>query len=187
MSSGIGCRRVLDLGFLWLWLWCRPAAAALIWPLARELPHAVGVPLKRQKKKSIKSHSGPSLKDVYSYFPCPPFVQRGSQEDGCQQNRCLRLKDTSGLLVVPVWSVIKDPDILVHCHVAALQQNLQQKELVTANLWENLLWMMQNSSFLTEFFHHVTILLQPNDQRREETSKCKMSLFFFFLVGEITS
>ena len=37
-----------------LWLWCRLAAAALIRPLAWELPHAVGAALekaKRQKKK----------------------------------------------------------------------------------------------------------------------------------------
>ena len=34
-----------------LWLWCRPAAAALIQPLAWKRPHAMGVALKRQKKK----------------------------------------------------------------------------------------------------------------------------------------
>ena len=30
-----------------LWLWCRPAAAALIGPLAWKLPYAMGVALKR--------------------------------------------------------------------------------------------------------------------------------------------
>ena len=34
-----------------LWLWCRPAAAALILPLAWELPFAVGMALKRPKKR----------------------------------------------------------------------------------------------------------------------------------------
>ena len=35
-----------------LWLWCRPAAAALIQPpLAWELPYALGMVPKRQKKK----------------------------------------------------------------------------------------------------------------------------------------
>ena len=34
-----------------LWLWHRPAATAPIGPLAWEPPHAVGVALKRQKKK----------------------------------------------------------------------------------------------------------------------------------------
>ena len=33
-----------------LWLWCRPAARALIQPLAWEPPYAMGVTLKRQKK-----------------------------------------------------------------------------------------------------------------------------------------
>ena len=32
-------------------LWCRPAATVPIWPLAWELPHALGVVLKRLKKK----------------------------------------------------------------------------------------------------------------------------------------
>ena len=36
---------------LCLWLWCRPAAAAPIWPLAWELPYATSVALKRKKKK----------------------------------------------------------------------------------------------------------------------------------------
>ena len=34
-----------------LWLWCRLAATALIGPLAREPPYAVGSALKRPKKK----------------------------------------------------------------------------------------------------------------------------------------
>ena len=37
-----------------LWLWCRPGAAALIQPLAWELPYALGGALKRQKKKKKK-------------------------------------------------------------------------------------------------------------------------------------
>ena len=34
-----------------LWLWCSLTAVALIQPLARELPFAVGVALKKTKKK----------------------------------------------------------------------------------------------------------------------------------------
>ena len=34
-----------------LWLWCRLAAAALIQPLAWELPYAKGVAVKRKKRK----------------------------------------------------------------------------------------------------------------------------------------
>ena len=37
-----------------LWLWCRLAAAALIWPLAWKLPYAMHVALKRQKKTKQK-------------------------------------------------------------------------------------------------------------------------------------
>ena len=37
-----------------LWLWCRPGAAALIEPLARELPYASSAALKRPKKKKKK-------------------------------------------------------------------------------------------------------------------------------------
>ena len=33
-----------------LWLWCRPEAAALIRPLAWELPYAVGAALKKAKR-----------------------------------------------------------------------------------------------------------------------------------------
>jgi len=38
-------------------LWCRPAAAAPIRPLAWELPYATGVALKRKKKKVLKKMS----------------------------------------------------------------------------------------------------------------------------------
>ena len=33
-----------------LWLWCRPATAALIRPLAWEPPYAAGVSIKKKKK-----------------------------------------------------------------------------------------------------------------------------------------
>ena len=49
MSCGVGCRCASDLA--WLWLWCSLAAAALIQPLAWELPYAAGAALKRQKRK----------------------------------------------------------------------------------------------------------------------------------------
>ena len=56
MSCGVGRRLSLDLALLWLW--CRPAAAALIRPLARKPPHAVGAALKskqtNKQKKVIK-------------------------------------------------------------------------------------------------------------------------------------
>ena len=49
MSGGVGRRHSSDLTLLWLW-W-RPAAVALIQPLAWELPYAAGAALKRKKKK----------------------------------------------------------------------------------------------------------------------------------------
>ena len=50
MSCGVGRRRGLDAE--WLWLWRRPAATALIRPLAREPPHAAGVALEKNKQKN---------------------------------------------------------------------------------------------------------------------------------------
>ena len=48
-NCGVGRRRVSDLELLWLW--CTLAAVALIQPLLWEPPYAVGVALKRKKKK----------------------------------------------------------------------------------------------------------------------------------------
>ena len=48
MSCGIGSRHSLDLALLWLWY--KPAAVALIRPLAWESPYVAGVALKKKKK-----------------------------------------------------------------------------------------------------------------------------------------
>ena len=53
MSCGVGDMRSLGLALLWLWR--RPAAIALIRPLAWEPPYAAGTALKRQKTKKKKS------------------------------------------------------------------------------------------------------------------------------------
>ena len=52
MSYSVGHRRISDPKLLWLC--CRPAAAALIRPLAWELSYAASAALKRQKKKKKK-------------------------------------------------------------------------------------------------------------------------------------
>ena len=52
MSCGVGHK--CGSGPTLLWLWCGPAAVALIRPLAWELPYAVGVALKSEKKKKRK-------------------------------------------------------------------------------------------------------------------------------------
>ena len=44
----------LGSGVALLWLWCRPAATALIQPLAWELPYATGTALKKTKGKKKK-------------------------------------------------------------------------------------------------------------------------------------
>ena len=59
MSYGIGHRLSLDLALLWLRH--RPGAYSSNLTPARELPYAVGVPLKRQKKLKLKTISPLSL------------------------------------------------------------------------------------------------------------------------------
>ena len=53
MSCGVGRRLSSDPELLWLWR--RPAAAALIQPLAWELPCATDAALKKDKKKKKKN------------------------------------------------------------------------------------------------------------------------------------
>ena len=53
-----------------LWLWCRPAAA-LIQPLAQELPYAISAAMKREKKKKknvIAKKSWPSSKPSVNHI-----------------------------------------------------------------------------------------------------------------------
>ena len=49
VSCDVGLR--CGSGPAWLWLWCRPAAAALIQPLGWKLPCAMGVALKKKRVK----------------------------------------------------------------------------------------------------------------------------------------
>ena len=69
MSYSVGHRRDLDPALLWLW-W-RPAAVALIRPLAWELPYATGAALKKEKKKKFSltlPYSCKGLKILSSLF-----------------------------------------------------------------------------------------------------------------------
>ena len=54
MSCGVGCKCRLDPALLWLWH--RPAAVALITPLAWEPLYAVDAALKRQKDKKKRQN-----------------------------------------------------------------------------------------------------------------------------------
>ena len=60
MSCEVGHKYGSDL--LLLWLCCRTAATAPIRPLAWELPYAVGVALKSQKKKKVSASKAGHLK-----------------------------------------------------------------------------------------------------------------------------
>ena len=64
MSSGVGHRYGLDPELLWLW--CRLAATALIHPLTCESLYAVGMALKKTKKKGKKIHP---VKILYHKIP----------------------------------------------------------------------------------------------------------------------
>ena len=52
MSCSVGHRHGWDS--VLLWLWCRPAAIALIQLLAWEHPYAAGMDLKKKKKEKEK-------------------------------------------------------------------------------------------------------------------------------------
>ena len=54
VSCSVGHRHGLDL--TWLWLWQRPAATALIQPLAWEPSYATGAALKKTKKERRKEN-----------------------------------------------------------------------------------------------------------------------------------
>ena len=61
MSYGVGHRCGLDP--VLLWLWCSPAATALIQPLAWEPPYVMGAALKKGKKY-IYIQSFPSIEGL---------------------------------------------------------------------------------------------------------------------------
>ena len=69
---GVGRRGGLDLALLWLW--CKPAAIALIRPLAWELPYAAGMALKgksKNKNKNPKNLKGKIPPLPLSHLVCP--------------------------------------------------------------------------------------------------------------------
>ena len=84
MSCGVAQRGGLDLALLWLW--CRPAATALIRSLAWKPPYATGAALKRQKdKKKKKKKETPFFPDVYQKNPLLPHYHLPTAKNGnCQ-------------------------------------------------------------------------------------------------------
>ena len=68
------------MGLSLLWLWHKPVATALIQPLAWEITYAVGVALKRQKKKKKVSERKENWREfpgglmvrIQGFHPCGP-------------------------------------------------------------------------------------------------------------------
>ena len=81
MSCGVGHRGGLDPSLLWLW--CRPAAVALIGPLVFKPPYAMGVDLNKQKTKKKKKRSILSKESLISLHRC------NCEESGIYLSKCL--------------------------------------------------------------------------------------------------
>ena len=77
MSFGVGRRCASDPALLWLWQ--RPAATALIQPIAWELPYAVGVsplcPPKKKERKVIPEYK------IVSFLSHDQFEYLGARGD----------------------------------------------------------------------------------------------------------
>ena len=65
---------------MWLWLWCRLAAVALMRPLAWEPPYTVAAALKKQKQQQ-KKPSGVRISGLGKIF-LRGTCQRGSHDSG---------------------------------------------------------------------------------------------------------
>ena len=95
MSCGVGHRCGLDLPLLRLWY--RPAAVALIWPLAWELPYAICAALKnKQTKKKSKLSFVPRILNIYWVLEPIRFLRRKlkpSRKDGLKFRRQQRKND----------------------------------------------------------------------------------------------
>ena len=76
MRCGVGGRCGSDPPLLWLW--CRPAATALIQPLAWEPPYAADVALKSTPPNKNKNKT---LKNSYMY-PCHKILSSRLKPDG---------------------------------------------------------------------------------------------------------
>ena len=95
-SCGTGRRQGLDP--VLLWLWHRPAAVALIQPLAWELPYAAGTALKSQngkkkKKKRIKENPEQEcyLLNFLNAFKIPELKLYKKHSSHLKMKRCLFL------------------------------------------------------------------------------------------------
>ena len=74
MCCGVGHRRGSDS--VLPWLWCRPAAAALIQPMTQELPYAEGAALKKKKNQTFSDNKndGKSPQRIHAGVAAAPRV-----------------------------------------------------------------------------------------------------------------
>ena len=77
-GSGIWyCLELQGMDYMLLWLWCRPGA---IQTLAWELPYAVGVALKRKrKKKLVNLNKSTTRSEIESNFKLPANKSPGPE------------------------------------------------------------------------------------------------------------
>ena len=90
-------------------VWCRPVAAAPIQPLAWELPYAMGVAIKRRRRRK-KSQAEPARQTCIQ-IPDPLSIKL------CPLNKLLHLSETEFLQ--PKMGVI----MVVSYHVVLLEAN----------------------------------------------------------------
>ena len=80
VSCGVGCRHGSDL--VWLWLWYRPAAVALMQPVAWEPPHAADVALKsKTNKQTNKQKKTENTRKVVFRSSCSGAAVNESNEE----------------------------------------------------------------------------------------------------------
>ena len=90
MSCGVGHR--CDSDPVFLWLWCKPAAVALIRPLAWKLPYAASAALKRKKSSFHRNHMARKSEIVTVL----PFKEKGmSREIPALETKCLEERTLS--------------------------------------------------------------------------------------------
>ena len=90
------CRSQTQLRSWLLWLWHRLAAVAPIWPLAWELPNAMGMAVKSKKSKKTKKQKTTTntLFKIYG-MPQKQFLEGSSQQYRPSSKKKKNLKSTT--------------------------------------------------------------------------------------------
>ena len=120
MSCGVGPRWSLDLAFLWPKR--RPAATALIHPLASKLLYGAGAAFKSKTKQNKKDYSKFCL---YSYFLCFFFLSFLGLHPQHMEVPRLGVELELSLLVCATVTAMQDPS-----HVCNLHHSSQQCQIL---------------------------------------------------------